>query len=254
MIAEAINRLSEILVRATAPVPLDLGDPRTKAYVIGGQVVKHDSEPSPRAHEVKHLADLIALANRFAADPTSGGPPVVWYDESAVVLVVDDAGHRLETATFRLTHTDVFARLVDLAKSKPKFDQKAFVRLLRIDLAGTLDPVVLLNAVRAVRWSSVTDVNVGKQRESLGRDIEARCVDGKDLPEEVTLKVPVFRQADERTPLSLRCSVEVDAGEGTFRLLPLPDEIDRVLQVAVASIAERLTGQLDGATAYYGKP
>jgi hypothetical protein len=64
----------------------------------------------------------------------------------------------------------------------------------------------------------------------------------------------VFRQADERTPLSLRCSVEVDAGEGTFRLLPLPDEIDRVLQVAVASIAERLTEQLDGATAYYGKP
>ena len=57
-----------------------------------------------------------------------------------------------------------------------------------------------------------------------------------------------------RTPLSLRCSVEVDAGEGTFRLLPLPDEIDRVLQVAVASIAERLTDQLDGATAYYGKP
>ena len=75
MIVKAINRLSEIVVRATAPVPLDLGDPRTKAYVIGGEVAKSKTEPSPRAHEAKHLADLIALANRFAADPTSGGRP-----------------------------------------------------------------------------------------------------------------------------------------------------------------------------------
>ena len=62
MIVEAINRFSEILMRATAPVPLDLGDPRTKAYVIGGDVFKIATEPSPRTHEVKHLADLIALA------------------------------------------------------------------------------------------------------------------------------------------------------------------------------------------------
>ena len=249
MIAEAIKALSELAVRATAPHRVESGDTRKIAYVVGEKMVTIETEPSPRSHEVKSLADLIELARRF-----EGEVPAVWYDEGSVVLVIDDQGHRSETATFKLATSEVFDRIADLARSKPKLDQKAFVRLLRIELAGTLEPVVLLNAVRAVRWSSVTDVNVGKQRESMGRDIEARCTDGKDLPDEVTLRVPVYRVAGERTPLPCRCSVEVDAGDGTFRLLPFPDELDRVRQMAVASIAERLAGSLGEIPHYYGKP
>lgn len=249
MIADAIKALADLAVRATTPHKIDSGDTRKLAYVVADQMVTIDTEPTPRKHEVKSLDDALELANRFA-----NRSPVVWYDEDAVVLVIDDASHRTETATFRLHTSEVFDKLAELHKSKPKLDQKAFVRLLRIDLAGTLDPVVLLNAVRAVRWSSTTDVNVGKQRESLGRDIEARCTDGKDLPENVTLNVPVYRVAGERTPLPCRCSVEVDAADGTFRLLPLPDELDKVRQAAIASIAARLGAGLGDVPCYYGKP
>lgn len=251
MIAEAIKALAELAVKASAPQKIDSGDPRQIGYVINGEVDHVNTEPAPRKHEVKSLADVVALATRFAGSEDS---PVVWYDEDAVTLVIDDQGHRLETATFRLLTSEVFDKLAELAKSKPRLDQKSFVRLLRIDLAGTLEPVVLLNAVRAVRWSSVTDANIGKQRESMGRDIEARCSDGKDLPDDVTLRVPVYRVAGERTPLPCRCSVEVDATDGTFRLLPFPDELDRVRQAAVASIAERLAEQLGDVPCYYGKP
>ncbi len=262
MLSEALEALFDLARQAAAPKKLETGDPRQVRYAVNGEVVAFGTEPAPRKHHAKSLADVVNLANRFAA-PTPGGDPadnrpVVWFDESAVVLVIDDQGHRVETATLALETSDVFRVLEGLAKTKAKLDQKAFVRLLRIDLAGTLDPVVLLEKVRKVRFesASTTDVAVSRQRESLGRSITSQATtDGGDLPDEVTLSVPVYKTAGERTPVPFRCSVEVDAADGTFRLLPLPDELERVRQVAVARLAERLADSLEeGIPSYYGTP
>lgn len=258
MIDAALKYIADLATKAASPQKVESGNPRAITYAVNGDLCRLDLLPSPRKHTVGQITDLIELANRFGSmeDPTPR--PVVWYDESAVVLVIDDDGHRLETVTFPLVTSDVFDRLRAIARGKEKFEQKAFVRLLRIDLAGTLDPVMLLEKVRRVKFENGVQTvgSVAKQRESFGRSITSEVsTDGGDLPDEVTLSVPVYKTMGQREAYPLRCSVEVDPGEGTFRLLPLPDELERVGHVAVSSIARDLSEGLDSSVpAYYGKP
>src|SRR5580692_3607397 len=113
---EAIQEISALTREASEARELPRNDPRTQTFVIGG--VKHDYErpEPPRAHRVKTLADLIALANRFAADADEDHMPAVWFAEDKVVLVIDDDGHRIETVTLALEVSDVFAVLIQLRK------------------------------------------------------------------------------------------------------------------------------------------
>ncbi len=265
MIEQALKFLTDLKAQADAPKPIDVGDARKKVYMAGGACHDYDTDPTPRKHAVNCLGDLIELAARFGTtQPVDGTPdqtyaPVVWFDESAVVLVIDDEGHRLETATLTLAESDVFKTLRALRDDPTGAwkAQKAFIRLLRIDLAGTLDAVQLLNKVRAIEFDNGQTITANRQsqKESLGRTItsEARSKEG-DFPEQVTLRAPVYKTAGERNPLAVRCSVEVDPEEGKFRLMPLPDEIEFVRQFAMASIRERLTDSLGDIPAYYGKP
>lgn len=254
MIAEALQALTALVAKSLAPVKLPTADPGTDRYVIHGGFVEVPVPTPPRAHEAGNLADLIALANRFAA---GGDAPAVFYDESAVRLVVDDGGRRHSVVTMPLRTSDAFAVLKRVAHDKAKFEHKDFVRFLRIDLAGCLDPVVLLNPVRKVRFENGVTVksDVQRQRESLGREINSRVDADVELPETVTLMVPVYKTLGEGERWPVRCSVEVDPAQGYFRLLPLPDELEAAGYSALGSVADRLAEHLDKSVpAYHGKP
>lgn len=283
MIAEALKYLTDLTARSLEPIPLP-GNAHIKRVAIGGQVHSFDLEPEPRDHRAGSLDDLIRLANRFDAEPAPGDDesppaasgagmpavwhtttatdgdsylPVVWYDPESVVLVIDDEGHRIERATLKLEPSDVFTLLRKIRAEKPWYEQKPFVRLLRIDLAGTLDPVVLLEKVRKLRWenSSATTGAVGRQAESLGREINNRVDSAEPIPEEVVLQVPVYRTPGETRRWPLRCTVDADPALGRLQLLPLPDEIERVLALATEDIGARLReGLNDSIPCYLGRP
>ena len=253
MIADALMYLSAQATSAAAPQRVETDDPWSVTYAVNGRLEKVDKPSRPRAHKPGDLDALIALANHLAEDPENA--PVVWHDADAVVVVVNDHD-RVERATLSLEKSDVFARLERLAAGKEKFDQKAFVRLLRIELAGTLDPVVLLNPVRRVKFltESTASGTVRTGAESMGREISSRVEADGEPPEDVTLSAPVYKTPGLRAAYPVRCSVEVDPGEGTFRLLPLPDELERVKGMAVAAVAAALAEGLKGVPAYHGKP
>jgi hypothetical protein len=256
MIAEALKYLTGLATIAAAPVKIEDGDNRRIRHVINGEVIERDLPAPPRAHSVGCLADLIELANRFHAEESR--LPVVWFDAAAVVLVIDDDGHRLEHATMKLEVSDAFAKLTELRTSKTWHEQKDFVRLLRIDLAGTLEQTVLLERVRKLKFENgvITSSEVGRQKESLGREITSRVEAGQgELPEEVLLSVPIYKTLGETERHPVRCSVEVDPPMGRLRLMPLPDEIERVRYMAIGSIEDRLEeGLKEGLPAYYGRP
>ncbi len=261
---DTLDRLVELVTKAGAPQPMDSGDARSKTFVVNGEVIERFVEPAPRRHDAGTLGDLIRLANRFAADggeddyETAGdASPVVWYSEDSVDLVIDDRGHRLETVKLPLDFSGVFQVVRRLRETQAWFEQKAFVRLLRIDLAGALDPVHLLNAVRSVKFESgsVTRGEVQKSRESIGREIISRVEPSAELPDEVTLRVPVFKTAGLREVFPVRCAVDVNPPEGKFQLLPLPDEIERAIADALAFIGAVLGDGLDESVPHYqGRP
>jgi hypothetical protein len=262
MISEALAFIAGLATKAEHPVKLE-SSPRTLRYAIGGTISEHDKAPEPRRHVVDTLEQIISLANRFRDEAAAEGDdtdlsPVVWYDAEQVVLVIDDAGHRLETARLTLATSDVFYRLNSLDEDRQTFNHKQFMRLLRVDLAGTLAPSVLLEKLKNLRIENgqVASSRIGRADESMGRTINAKVAsEAGEIPEVVTLGVPVYSTPGETERLGISCAVEIDPGMGTFELIPLPDEIERVRQIAVESIGERLKAGLhDGIPCYQGKP
>jgi hypothetical protein len=247
-----VKELVELARKAATPVKLPVpADPRADYFVVGGEIRKVETPEPPRAHSALSLDDLIALANRFAADK-----PVVWFSESRVVLVIDDAGHRVETATLPLEYSDVWVAVRKL-RERPKFSQKDFCRLLRVDLAGTLPAGALLNVVKALDFSTAGTASgrVDRTSESFGKSIAREVRSEHPVPEHVELEAPVYKTRGESARYPVGCAVEIDLDFQTLQLIPLPDEVERVEQAAVASVRARLAEELaEGVPAYYGKP
>lgn len=254
MIAEGIAAAEALIARSIAPIKVNIPDPRAVYFAVNGEIAGFDLAPSPRAHKPDTVAEVIALANRFAE---GGGFPVVWYDADKVVLVIDDNAHRVSTATLALELSELFVRVAALNGST-WHDHKRFLRLLRVDLAGTLESDYLVNAVRKIVFAT-TDTRSAEIRgakESLGREIQSKAEAGAEIAERVfELVCPVYRTPGETETFAVRCTLEVDPGEARLQLVPFPDEIQRVRQRAVASIGERLhAGLTEGIPAYQGKP
>jgi hypothetical protein len=249
MIKEALEYFASEVRWATAPKDLP-STLRTVRRLVENQVMEWDIPVEPRDHFPATLDEVIALAKRFAAEK-----PVVWFDHEQVTLVIDDAGHRIERATLNLEVSDTFGVVQMLRRDKPWYTQPDFVRLLRVDLAGTLDPAVLLNRVRKLVIGQKTTTEVGRRGESFGHEINALAGKDTDPPDEVDLCLPVYKTPGEQTPVYVACTVDVEvAMPKPFRLIPKPDEIERVLQVAVGSIGERLRAGLpEGVACYHGR-
>jgi hypothetical protein len=249
MIKEALEYYATLVAATTAPKDLP-STIRTVRRLVNGQVMEWEIPVEPRDHFPATLDEVIALATRFAADK-----PVVWYDHEQVTLVIDDAGHRIERATLNLEVSDTFGVVRMLRKDKPWFAQPDFVRLLRVDLAGTLDPAVLLNRVRKLTIGQKTTTEVNRRGESFGHEINALAGKDTDPPDEVDLVLPVYKTLGEQTPVYVACTVDVEVAMlKPFRLIPKPDEVERVLQVAVGSIGERLRAGLpEGVACYHGR-
>ncbi len=249
MIKEALEYVSNLTQSGLKPEKVETGDQTRLTFFVSGEPVTIDRPISPRHHEADDLATLCTLATRFAEQQ-----PVIWVDNSQVVLVMDDDGHRVNTATVRLELTTVFSRLKELDKSKPWLDQRAFIRLLRIELNGTLAPGILLDRVRKLRFEAGTIVTTEakRDRESMGKQITAAVSADGELPEGVTLLVRVFRGGEQ---FPINCSVDVDPSRGLLQLIPFPDEIERVTDLAVGRIQELIGEDIpDTVIVYNGRP
>lgn len=261
--ADALKLLIETCQKAAAPVLLEQSG-RQSVYSANGAQWTIERPIKDRNHIAGSLADIITLANRFVGENLY--QPVVWFNESAVVVVIDDTydadekapGPRIQRATLTLQWSDTMVKARALKANPSWLEQKPFERLLRVDLAGTLEPAELLIPVRKITWThgAKTTAAVGRQAESLGREITSTATtDGRELPEVVKLQIPVFKTYGETERYCLNCAVDVDPAECKLQLLPLPDEIERVTQLAVASIGDRLeAGLAQGVPAYYGAP
>jgi anti-sigma factor ChrR (cupin superfamily) len=250
MIKEALEYLTSQAILATETEKLP-GTLRKIRRLVNGEVMEWEVPVEPRDHFPATLDEVIALATRFAAEK-----PVVWFDHEQVTLVIDDAGHRIERATLNLEVSDTFGVVQMLRRDKPWYTQPDFVRLLRVDLAGTLDPAVLLNRVRKLVIGQKTTTEVQRRGESFGHEINALAGKDTDPPDEVDLVLPVYKTPGEQTPVYVACTVDVEVAQPKpFRLIPKPDEVERVLQVAVGAIGEQLRAELpEGVQCYHGRP
>lgn len=205
--------------------------------------------PALRGHNVDSVDDLIAAAGRWNAKP------VIWISGESVVLIADDEDRR-DRVTLKLHKSSQFACLIALAK-KPELDQVAMLRTLRIDLPGTAGRTELIATIRKIKWrtSAGGESNITHGGESLGKQIEAEVTAAGNIPESLLVSCPVYRNPGEREQsFTVNCDLDILPHEQVFRLCPLPDEIERVTEAALAGIRDRIEGELKDVAVFYGTP
>jgi hypothetical protein len=240
---DTLQLIQETAQAAKTPKLVDVpGDGRT-AYVWDGAELREIAvKPPLRRHQVETLDDLVALAKAWAGDADCPpiGSPVAWHNRNRVTVVRDDAERR-EFATMELRFSKTLLRLADLEQDPRPMDQRQFVRLLRIELG--LD-TLLVAKFRKLDWQSgaATKGEVAHGRDRMGREIQAEVQGVEELPEEIDVRLAVYANPGERDEsiFLVRCAVEIDAANQRFTLTPLPDEIERVIDMAQASIRNRL--------------
>jgi hypothetical protein len=251
MIKEALEYLMGNAAERLKPIPIETGDIAVKTLAINGDVVKVPLAAKPRNHKLLSLDDLVSLVQNVDGEDHLSA---VFFNEDSVTSVLDYTDYRLNFATFNLKHSDQWLTVQGLSAW---MDHKAFVRLLRISLRGCYDPAVLLDPVRSIKMEngSVVKSDIGRQKESLGRSITGQVLAEKELPEEVDLELPIYKSPGENDLYTIRCSVEVDPMRtDAFRLMPMPDELDRAQHRAMASIRKRLVAALPKVPVFYGAP
>jgi hypothetical protein len=255
MLKEAIDAIKAMAIKNVEPKWIDNNGNKGESICLmaDGTQVKIALDPPPREHIVNSLEDFIAIATHFDGITES---VVVWHDLDEVVAVLDDGDHRQETVMFELKSSDQYVKLVEI--NNRKFDQKSFIRLLRIDLAGCLPVMTLLDPVRhvTIENGTLTQSAVEKQRESIDRTVKAQVRAKVELPEEVTLSVPIYKTRGEDAPYPFRMFVEVEPMDSQpFRLTAYPNEHERVLGLHLADMAARLKAGLpDTVRVYHGTP
>lgn len=262
--ADAVKLIQDTAKESQAAklLPEIPGDGRTAFVWQAGELIEIQVPPPVRRHEVHSLDDLVNYAKAIheANTDSEAAPrlPVAWHGAKGVTLVIDDSDRR-DLVHFGLTLSKRFAVLQKLEKDKPAFEQGAFVRLLRIDLG--LDNNRVVYQFRKLDWSTGDD-GVGQiehARAKIGKAITAKVEGIAELPEELDVVVPVYQQSGERQEYIVRCAVEIDTINRRFQLLPLADELERVLDLAQASIRTRLNSEIGadsdvGIPVYYGEP
>jgi hypothetical protein len=259
ILADAIGAVAELAVKANGSQDKvefvrPPSEPEHVYVAVGtdGTISRFAAEPKPRKHNLATVAEVVDFSQEKGEPETT----VIWYDRSAVVVILDDATRR-DVARVNLQYTPQLGRLLKLEKDKPAFNQKDFVRLLRIDLAGCLTDARLLEWVRSVRFTSTANAAgvMRHGRESMGRDIDDEVLSeqGQDCPEEVLLNVRIFDDPILTRVWPIRCAVEIDAPNQTFGLVPLPLQLHDAIESQVAAIGMDLHVE-GGPAVFWGNP
>ncbi len=254
MLTELFEAISAQAAKADKPNIEALqitGDHMTQYYLIDGEVRDFPIAPSLRAYSPETLEDLIKLAKNL------GNSGSIWHYQTAVVLLFDDEDRR-ERATFVLCHSAQFRLLAKLEGSHENgIDQRSFVKMLRFDLgcnSGQIEPW------RKLDWrnEAASEGTVLHGHDKMGTAINAEVQGTVDLPDKMTLSIPLYRNPGERTLHPIECGIDVDPrpDRQKIALIPLPGQLDQALadhQVGIQQTLDSALGEKN-IPVYYGSP
>lgn len=256
MIADGLKALVELISRGDSPVSMESVGLAGRSYAIGGEV--YELPPPLFRREVGSVADLTACAESaleawrdLATTEVTKTSPVVWVWATGAVLLPNGADSR-EAVYFNLSYTRAWGCLKEFATTPKLLEQKAFVR----ELVHTFecDPAIItpwrkLDFSRSVLTSG--EVNHGRDR--LGREINSQASGIGDLPETMTVEVPIFQQCGQRDKYSIVCKVEIDAAACRIGLIPRESELAAIEESHLAGIIAEIKRELPDTGVFFGR-
>lgn len=220
---------------------------QTRTYVqIGGDIKTIDVSPARRDHVLLGVDDFVTLVGNYEQAS-------IWYTEDSAFALLDDE-NRFDVARLVMHYSDEFALLMKLREKRVRMQQREFVAMLRFDLGVAAD---LVARFRTVNWNAsdntVTDLKHGS--DSLGKSVKAAALDAgsKELPEEIDIRVPMWKNLTYRHLVSVRCGVDIFPQTGELALIPMPGAIELQQQEFANYLGETLQTAFPE-RAFYGTP
>lgn len=264
------------------PVPNDPKRRTLRVNHISGEVQEYTLEDGPREYAAATVEDVAKVVNRLKMrEGAPKGDTFLWVNGGKVHATVHEQADRRERVWLALSKTSSFEILEDLASEAPErgnvqgspgwFDQRGMVDLLRNQLAASYDPGDIITILRQLKLQSESGgestLAVGKESISRRAVASVAGLDGRELPERVTVTAPVYDDWFEpvvegqrgRRPRMAQvvCAFDVDVQRGVFRLKPLAGQVEQVLLDIDNQIAQRLEETLHkdaNAHVFLGEP
>ncbi len=229
----AVATLAKDSVRASI---IEAKGERTGVYYLvgpAGVAEKKVADPGWHKESLATPTQLLAFVEAEKKDRSA-----LFLNENEVTFV-RDLDDRRDVSACKLTYTPQYRWLT--GESGKQLTQPDLVRVLRITLRGALPAdSTLLTLIRKLKFQNdkgaTGDIQHG--RESLGRSITASINADNELPDELTLRVPIFENHPFIAPIV--CAIEIFPHESMFKLTPYPLELRKAMDGALDSIAQTL--------------
>lgn len=218
----------------------------------------------PRVDTVHRIEDIVSVTTRRLAEKRladAGVSAEVFVgDERIVSVFTEAAGFRGESVSLPLHRNAAYEAVKTLAKQPRWFEHQDFVDFLRITLAGCVNPNDF-KTFKSLRFQNADNgastVNVG--RESMDRSINRATLtgDGADIPETITLDIPVYDECLDYGNLlrwDVTCAVAIDTQNRRVTIRPMAHELDAAAREAKTWLLSRLDGVPEGVLCVTGSP
>ncbi len=252
--SDTLQLVQETAVKAAGvdikPIP---GDPDHVVISQNGAYEIRSVPPARIAHKVLSLDDLVCFVKKFEEQEEEERPKTIWHDRDRVVVLLNERDRR-DCVEFALVPSEALKLLRALeTPGNQAIFQAAFVRMLKIDFGVNAALVAIFRTLDFKRGDEAHgDIQHG--RESLGKSVQAAVQGTAAIPEDLILNVPLYSSVGEDTPYQIRCAVEINPIQNTFKLTPFPNELETVIHAHQATIHDRLVTDLPGAGVFYGSP
>ena len=255
VLAEMIDKIREIAVRENETLAKRFIKPpegTEPPYIyfdknVDGSLERREGDPGPRVYTVYRVKDFIAGMKHF---PVEGSATAVFVGHSRISGLLDEPGQSRDRITLPLTVSGPFGALTNVA-NQGAMEQDDFIDFLRIKLAGCVDrdTIQLFRQLKFTNNSSGdASYETGKQQisKSVLREIAAN---GRDIPEEITLRVMVYEELWGDSLLwPVTCAVVIDFNAGEFSLIPLAGQLNKARIMTLENIADTIAAGLAGET------
>lgn len=251
-LAEAIRVIQNTARDASAAQILDLKDPDNYHVRLGDEIVQVPKLAEPRRHTV---CDMPSFCLAFESFHKPGGS--VWHNHERIVAILQDDTRR-DKLTLDLRESDQLQALKSMDRAL--LDQRTFCRDLKLRL-GVEETFV--GQFRRLDWQHKKEASGTSARgqDRMGISISDEVNGVADLPEELTLEIPIYDLTALPYRYKVPCLIEIDASQQKLGIVTKPDAITIAIDQAQHDIHDLLNKGLNCEDAgdaevfvFYGSP
>lgn len=265
MLKEALDRLISLgqEARTAKVIPVPNEPPHVFWMQDGSGVLKRYVAESPLLK--RKFLSIRSLMEFCRDNLKSDGPDAsqVWYSREGVAVLFQkafDSSDRWIRSGIELSFSPQFIRLQELEECATTFQQVPLIELLRIELADCFAHMPdLVKQVRSVKWLTSEDgeSSSSQGRASVGKKITSELTNLQNLPEDISLDVPIFDGYRWRAPV--RCSLEARPQGTCFCLRPLAGQLEAAIRSGEQSLNSEIVQCMSSLAikdvpVYYGTP